>query len=73
MATILQTGENSYIAGDPPEALGLREHWCSSCRGDGLEYDWDDELTICMSCFGACVVECDDPECEDHTRGSRHD
>lgn len=69
MATIIQTGDNSFIAGDPPEALGPREHWCPSCGGDGLEYD-DCELAICMGCYGACVVECTDDACTDHTDGS---
>ena len=66
MATVIQTGENSFIAGDPPQTLGPRKHWCPSCGGDGLEYDWNDDLGICFGCMGACVVDCTDEQCPEH-------
>lgn len=67
MATIIQTGPNSFIAGDPPVTLDIGEHWCWACAGDGLEYDWDGELTTCGVCSGACVVLCEDTACIVHS------
>lgn len=67
MASIIQTGEHSFIAGDPPEALPIGHHWCTYCGGDGLEYDFDGQLTICGGCAGACTVECTDTACTTHS------
>lgn len=67
MATIIELSDGSCIAGDPLVSLGLGEHWCGYCGGDGLEYDFDGELTICMGCFGACVVQCEDTACIAHS------
>lgn len=67
MATIIQTGPNSFIAGDPPEQLDIGQHWCPSCGGTGLEYDWDDALTICFGCGGVCVLDCNDTACPTHS------
>lgn len=68
MATIIQTSPTSFIAGDPADHLKADEHWCGYCSGDGLEYDYTDELVICGGCDGRGVVNCVDPECPDHTR-----
>jgi hypothetical protein len=69
MATIIDLGENRFIAGDPPENLPVGHHWCEWCGGDGLDYDINDELTICGGCSGACIVECADPNCDKHRTG----
>ncbi|MFD6699668.1 MULTISPECIES: hypothetical protein [unclassified Microbacterium] len=68
MATIIDCGDGSFIAGDPPAELGLGQHWCPSCDGSGLEYGFDfDELQICFGCHGACVVDCTDTACPVHS------
>ncbi|QTV79499.1 hypothetical protein [Microbacterium sp. NIBRBAC000506063] len=67
MATIIELGDGRFIAGDPPAALDIGEHWCESCGGDGLEYDFEGELTICFGCHGRCTVDCDDTACPVHS------
>lgn len=67
MATIIDLDDGSNIAGDPPTTLDLGEHWCDYCGGDGLEYDFDAELSICMGCFGRCVRDCEDTACLTHS------
>lgn len=66
MATIIQTSPNSFIAGDPANQPGDREHWCGSCAGSGLDYDYNDELTVCYGCCGSGVTPCDDVDCPEH-------
>ncbi|BAU32442.1 uncharacterized protein MalAC0309_1591 [Microcella alkaliphila] len=58
MATIIEVDENTFIAGDPPAEPPVGQHWCTWCGGDGLENDWDDALTICGGCSGACTEKC---------------
>jgi hypothetical protein len=65
MATIMDCGDGSFIAGDPPTGLDLGQHWCPSCRGSGLSWDYDDG--VCMDCWGRCVVDCDDTACLEHS------
>lgn len=67
MATIIWTSDTSGIFGDPPDGLDLGQHWCPSCGGSGLEYDYDGELTICFGCLGVCVVDCTDTACPEHS------
>lgn len=67
MATIIDLGDDSFIAGDPPEALDIGQHWCEYCDGDGLDYDFDGELSICGGCSGACVRDCTDTACLTHS------
>lgn len=67
MATIIDCGNDRYIAGDPADRLGIGEHWCDWCNGSGLEYGWDDELVICMGCDGGGVTECTDTACPTHS------
>lgn len=67
MATIIDLGDGSFIAGDPPTELDLGQHWCDSCGGSGLGYDWDDTLTTCGGCCGTCVRDCDDTACPTHS------
>ena len=71
MATIIDCGDGSFIAGDPPTELDLGQHWCPSCGGSGLEYGWDDDCgtitQICFVCLGACVIDCDDTACLEHS------
>jgi hypothetical protein len=66
MATIIDLGNGRFIAGDPDTVLAPTSHWCQWCNGDGLEYDSDGELTVCLGCFGIGQMECDNPECADH-------
>lgn len=66
MSTIIDLGRGAFIAGDPAEALGEREHWCGSCAGSGLEYDYDNELQPCLSCNGSGIVQCGEPDCVEH-------
>lgn len=49
MATIIEVGNGSFIAGDPEVPVGIRPCWCG---GSGLEYDYDGFLAICHGCFG---------------------
>ncbi len=63
MATIIQVSETRFIAGDPPETLPENHHWCEYCGGDGLEYDHEDELTVCGNCYGTCTYECEGDDC----------
>lgn len=58
MATIIELGGGAFIAGDPPETLPFGQHWCRWCGGDGLEYDFEGELGICMGCDGLCTEPC---------------
>lgn len=67
MATIIELGNGRFIAGDPAAELREGEHWCPSCGGEGLEYDWDDSLTPCGNCWGSGVVECTDTACPVHS------
>ncbi|OJU39665.1 MAG: hypothetical protein BGN97_00135 [Microbacterium sp. 69-10] len=67
MATIIQTGPDSFIAGDPPTDLNLGQHWCGWCHGDGLEYDYDGELQLCGGCEGRGTVDCEDTACPTHS------
>lgn len=67
MATIIQAGEDRFIAGDRPAELPDGHHWCGWCGGDGLEYDVDGQLTICLVCSGTCTVECTDTACPAHS------
>lgn len=67
MATIIDLGDGSFIAGDPPVALGIGEHWCEECAGSGLGCDWDNSLSICPSCDGRCTRDCDDTACIVHS------
>lgn len=64
---MIDCGDGSYIAGEPPAELDLGQHWCGWCAGSGIEYDWDDTLTLCGGCSGTCVVECDDTACPTHS------
>lgn len=64
MATIIDLGNGRFIAGDPPEALPEGHHWCEYCGGDGLDYDYNDDLTTCGGCDGTCTVECEG--CDEH-------
>lgn len=66
MATIIETA-NGFIAGDPPTTLGIGEHWCDWCHGDGLDYDWDGELTTCGACCGMGVEDCTNTACPEHS------
>lgn len=65
MATIIET-RHGFIGGDPDTTLHEGNHWCEYCRGDGLEFDMDNELTVCGGCAGVGHVECDDADCTDH-------
>lgn len=67
MATIIESGNGSFIAGDPPTTLPPGHHWCTWCNGDGLDYDWDDNITTCGGCFGACITDCTDTACREHS------
>lgn len=67
MATIIDLPDGSCIAGDPPEVLDIGQHWCEYCGGDGLDYDWDNNLTICGFCSGSCVQDCEDTACLAHS------
>lgn len=67
MATIIDLGDGSFIAGDPPTDLDLGQHWCDVCGGDGLDYGWDGDLDICFSCDGRGVRDCDDTACLTHS------
>lgn len=67
MATIIDLPDGSFIAGDPPSELDLGQHWCESCGGSGLEYDWNGDLTICYMCVGVCVTDCTDTACPAHS------
>lgn len=67
MATVIEVGNGSFIAGDPPERLDLGQHWCEWCGGNGLEYDADDYLTTCGGCWGTCVRDCTDTACLVHS------
>ncbi|WEG10413.1 hypothetical protein PU630_07680 [Microbacterium horticulturae] len=67
MATIIQTGPDSFIPGDPPTELPDGRDWCPACGGWGLEYDFDGDLTICFGCGGACTVECTNTACPTHS------
>lgn len=67
MATIIELTDGICIAGDPPVSLDLGQHWCDYCAGDGLEYDWDDELTTCSACYGSRVRDCVDTACLQHS------
>lgn len=58
MATIIDLGDGSFIAGDPADTLADGHHWCEFCGGDGLDYD-DDGLTVCYPCFGVGTSECE--------------
>lgn len=69
MATIVELGDGSFLAGDP--VLGEREHWCAWCAGAGTEYDGDGGLEVCGACLGSGVEECTDPHCETHGDGRR--
>lgn len=66
MATIIEVGDGSFIAGDPPDELPMGFHWCDYCYGDGLE-DYGDGLTICGGCAGTCTRECTDTACPEHS------
>lgn len=65
MATIIQAGPDRFIAGDT--VLDIGQHWCGYCHGEGLEYDWDDNLTTCTGCFGRGTVDCEDTACPTHS------
>lgn len=67
MATIIELGGGSFVAGDPVTDLDLGEHWCDWCHGDGLEYDFDGEPTICGGCSGSGIRLCDDTACLTHS------
>lgn len=64
---IIDLGDDRYIAGEPPAAPKPGQHWCEWCAGDGLEYDADGELGICMGCSGRCVHDCEDTACPEHS------
>lgn len=66
MATIIDCGNGSFIAGDTPASLDLGQHWCEWCNGDGLDY-YDDDLTTCGGCCGSGVVICEDTACHIHS------
>lgn len=66
MATIIDRGDGSFIAGDPEPELGEREHWCVWCFGSGMERDEDFYPTICSGCDGSGVRECDEDNCAEH-------
>jgi hypothetical protein len=51
MATIIEVGDGSFIAGDPRPEPGFRS--CSWCAGDGLDYDFDGFLQVCPGCWGS--------------------
>jgi len=69
MATIIELGNDTFIAGDPPSTLLDGHHWCSSCSGSGLEDYYDQGLGICLSCNGLgqepCVGTADCGDCAD--------
>lgn len=67
MSTIIDRGDGSFIAGDPPTALDIGQHWCEWCTGSGIEYGWDDDLQICAGCWGRCITDCDDTACPTHS------
>jgi hypothetical protein len=69
MATIIDLDNDRFIAGDPDTTLHDNNHWCYGCGGDGLDYDYNDELTICSGCSGIGQVECDDTGCTLHGIG----
>lgn len=64
---LIQSGPETFIAGEPPVSLDLGQHWCTYCLGDGLEYDYDGELTTCGFCYGKCTVDCEDTACPTHS------
>lgn len=68
MATIIDLPGGGFIAGDPPETLPERHHWCVDCGGSGLGYYYDGEgdLTICFGCYGSCSLVCEDSSCDEH-------
>lgn len=67
MATIIDCGDGSLIAGNPATELGIGDHWREWCRRDGLEYGWDDTLDLCGGCFGSGVTDCTDTACITHS------
>ncbi len=68
MATIIELGDGSFIAGEPVEQLGEREHWCGPCAGSGLTVDYfsDAGLEVCQGCFGSGSYPCDGWACDEH-------
>lgn len=69
MATIIELGNDRFIAGDPDTTLHPGNHWCDFCGGDGLDYDYFNEepqLTVCGNCCGVGQVQCDNPDCTEH-------
>jgi hypothetical protein len=68
---IIEVGPNRFIGGEPDKTLATRHHWCDYCGGDGLDYDFEGELTVCSPCFGRGQVECGDKTCPDHARPVR--
>ncbi|QAB17633.1 hypothetical protein Leucomu_06585 [Leucobacter muris] len=52
MATVIDCGNDRYVAGDPVAELAAGRHWCIACCGSGLDRGWGDELEICQRCGG---------------------
>lgn len=71
MATIIDLGNDRFIAGDPDTTLHEGNHWCDWCGGDGLDYDYEGDLMVCFGCFGVGQAECVDPECKEHEHSTR--
>ncbi|SEM73083.1 hypothetical protein [Cryobacterium luteum] len=72
MATIIETDDGGFIAGDPPETLPEGHHWCAYCAGSGLEYGDSGSVEICSGCHGACTEGCDKDTCDEHVHLKRH-
>lgn len=64
MATIIDNGDGSFIAGDPPTELPAGHHWCSECGGSGLvdsQYE-DAYYDVCTNCQGGAIIACHCPK-----------
>lgn len=71
MATVIDAGGGRFIAGDPVESLGEREHWCDWCAGAGLTEEfygdnWTPSLEMCRRCDGRGARECNGRDCDEH-------
>lgn len=64
MSTIIDNGDGSFIAGDPPTVLPAGYHWCSECRGTGLvdSHDEGAYYDVCTRCSGGAILPCDCPK-----------
>jgi len=72
MATIIDNGDGSYIAGDPASEPPADSHWCFWCGGTGTEYDSEDgAFAICSGCSGSGTEVCRESDCALHSPSTR--